>query len=74
MRLEEVVGVVGKPPGHDDIDDDNDDDDEVMMMMMMVMMMMIMMVIILMRLVTHRHIQLRQIQGPRRSRGAAGGA
>ena len=29
MRLEEVVGVVGKPPGHDDIDDDNDDDDEV---------------------------------------------
>ena len=70
MRLEEVVGVVGKPPGHDDIDDDNDDDDEVMMMMMM----MIMMVIILMRLVAHRHVQLGQIQAPGRSRGAAGGA
>ena len=68
MRLEEVVGVVGKPPGHDDIDDDNDDDDEVMMMMM------IMMVIILMRLVAHRHVQLGQIQAPGRSRGAAGGA
>ena len=73
MRLEEVVGVVGKPPGHDDIDDDNDDDDEVMMMMQM-MMTMIMMVIILMRLVAHRHVQLGQIQAPGRSRGAAGGA
>ena len=72
MRLEEVVGVVGKPPGHDDIDDDNDDDDEVMMMTMT--MTMIMMVIILMRLVTHRHVQLGQIQAPGRSRGAAGGA
>ena len=64
--------MVGKPPGHDDIDDDNDDDDEVMMMTMT--MTMIMMVIILMRLVAHRHVQLGQIQGPERSRGAAGGA
>ena len=61
--------MVGKPPGHDDIDDDNDDDDEVTMMMTMIMM-----VIILMRLVTHRHVQLGQIQAPGRSRGAAGGA
>ena len=64
--------MVGKPPGHDDIDDDNDDDDEVMMMTMT--MTMIMMVIILMRLVAHRHVQLGQIQAPGRSRGAAGGA